>query len=288
MFMLTAQKIKDISIRNKSFIIAIIILIFSAVLIISVLFYLRNHGEKIFPQGRALEEAGKMSQSKDDFWWLNSGGLVYFNENIISTIEGQLEKNSKWQKLYAKNNPRDTENGYQPQNIFRLVTRQKFQNLTQSAYFKIDRINLSDSKYRDASNGALFFNRYQDGDNLYYAGLRVDGHAVIKKKIDGKYYTLAEADVYSGGKKYDREKTANFLPLDKWIGLKSEVINFSEEAVSIKLFVDKNGDGKWQMALEASDKVNENGKDLFLDAGYGGIRTDFMDVKFRDFTLSQL
>ena len=37
----------------------------------------------------------------------------------------------------------------------------------------------------------LLFNRYQDGQTLYYGGVRVDGAAVIKKKLAGVYTTLA-------------------------------------------------------------------------------------------------
>jgi hypothetical protein len=238
--------------------------------------------------GKILEESGKMEKSGNTEWWLNSGGIAYLNSenNPIATNQGNLIQGSKWQKLYANNNSRDTEGGFHPQNIFRLVTRNKWQDLEQQLYFKINKINLSKSEYRNESNGILLFNRYQDGDNLYYTGLRVDGDAVIKKKIDGKYYTIKEKHVFTGGKKYDTNNNPNLLPASTWVGIKSEVVNISEDAVEIKLYVDKEGKGDWQLVLEATDKADQYGSAPFADAGYGGIRTDFMDVEFRGYQIS--
>lgn len=278
--------------NNKRFMIGGGLLILLAATIIGISYYFKKNSSSPETNGKdgskivMLEEAGKRSESKSDFWWLNSGGIVYLENGTLSTIQGNLDKPSKWRKLYAKNNPRDTENGYQPQNIFRLVTRQKWQNMSQQIYFNIQKINLSKSKYRDASNGVLLFNRYQDGDNLYYTGIRVDGNAVIKKKIDGDYYTMAEEPVYTGAE-YDPQSLPSLIPLNKWIGLKSEVINLSGNIV-IKLYIDKNSDGKWQMVLEAKDSADKFGKSPLLDSGYGGIRSDFMDVIFRDYSLIEL
>ena len=239
------------------------------------------------PGEYVLEEAGKMNKSKSDLWWLNSGGLMYINGDIISTVHGKLPEGSKWQKLYAKNNSRDTGDGYCPQNIFRLVTRGKWQNLIQTLYFKIDKNNLSESKYRNESNGVLLFNRYRDGDNLYYTGFRVDGQAVIKKKIGGKYYTLAEKEVFTKSREYDRVSNPNLIPQDSWIGIKSEVNNTDDTTVDIKFYVDKGHNGDWQLVLETKDKNDKYGKAPFLEEGYAGIRTDFMDVTFKDYSIKE-
>ncbi|HEX7586535.1 MAG TPA: hypothetical protein VF390_02800, partial [Patescibacteria group bacterium] len=138
-----------------------------------------------------LEESSSMKKSKSPDWWLNSGGIMLSNSQEFSTNFGPLPKDSSWRKLYFKTNPKDTDDGYYPQNLFRLVTNDKWENFSQSVYFNINKLNLSESKNRNESNGVLLFNRYLDGNNLYYIGLRVDGEAVIKKKIAGKYYTLA-------------------------------------------------------------------------------------------------
>jgi hypothetical protein len=240
----------------------------------------------VFENG-TLEETGKMAESQSQRWWLNSGGLMTTENGVARTNFGDLPKDSSWRKLYAKTNARDTENGKQPQNIFRLVTRSEWQELTQQLYFNIEKINLSESEFRNESNGVLLFNRYQDGDNLYYTGIRMDGDVVIKKKIDGKYYTLAEKHLLTNGEKYDRIDNPNQLPLHAWFGLKSEVINIDKDTVGIKLFIDKEGNGNWQLALEAKDSSKKYGKAPLTDAGFAGIRTDFMDVSFRDYKIEE-
>lgn len=229
-----------------------------------------------------LEEAGAMTESASSDWWLSSGGIMIYSPQEFSTNLGQLLKDSFWQKLYVRDNPEDTDGGYRPQNIFRLVTRSKWQNFVQQVYFLVDNLNLSESENRDCHNGILFFNRYQDANNLYYTGIRVDGHVVIKKKIGGKYYTLAEKTILKNERRYDRTNNANLIPLSKWIGIRSEVKNVGNNIVSIKLYLDLCGNGNWNLVLEATDASNP-----FLDAGRAGIRTDFMDVRFRGYGLEE-
>jgi hypothetical protein len=241
-----------------------------------------------FQNNETLEEAGEMKSSKNSFWWLNSGGLAVFADGVLKTNIGNLADNNFWRTLYSQTNARDTENGYQPQNIFRLVTRNKWQDLSQELYFKIDKINLSSSEFRNESNGVLLFNRYYDGDNLYYAGLRVDGDAVIKKKIAGKYYTMEETNVFTNGQKYDTVNNPNVLPTDVWIGIRSEVKNMDDGSVEVKLYMDKDNSGNWALVLDTKDKKNKYGKKLLSDPGYAGIRTDFMDVELKNYKISEL
>lgn len=238
-----------------------------------------------FSQEGTVAETGKMPESKSLGWWLNSGGVMEMKNGFAKTNFGPLPEGSQWQKLYAKNNSRDTDDGYYPQNIFRLVTRGNWQDLAQEVYFNIDKINLSASDYRDESNGVLLFNRYQDGDNLYYTGLRVDGHAVIKKKINGKYYTLKEKKIFTNNGKYDRDKNPGLIPLHTWLGIKSEVRNVDSDTVDIKLFIDWEQKRDWQLVLETQDKSSDYGKAPFLKAGHAGIRTDFMDVAFQNYKI---
>ena len=277
--------------HKQKIIISIAILFFVLAILAAAAFYLyhRNFFEKpltlTFSEKTTLEEAGKMSASQSPNWWLNSGGVMEMDNGSARTNFGPLAENSPWQKLYAQTNPRDTDGGYYPQNIFRLVTRAKWQNLDQQVHFNIDKINMSASEYRDESNGVLLFNRYYDGDNLYYAGLRVDGHAVIKKKISGKYFTLAEKDILSGGKKYDRADNPNFLPLHRSIGIRSVVTNTDSRTVDLKFYVDLNQTGNWQLVLEVQDKGKASGNAPLTDSGHAGIRTDFMDVAFQNYKI---
>lgn len=239
-------------------------------------------------QSSILAESGSMKRSASPDWWVNSGALMRADAETFSTNIGPLPEDGKMRKLYKKNNPTDTDDGYYPQNIFRLVTRGQWQNLSQEVYFFIDAINLSESKNRAESNGVLLFNRYQDGDNLYYTGLRVDGHAVIKKKIAGKYYTLKEKRVLTGSGDYDRKDNPNLLPLRTWMGIRSEVTDTWDGAVDIKLYVDQGAGQGWQLVLETKDQSDDHGKAPFLNKGYAGIRTDFMDARFKGYSISEI
>ena len=248
-------------------------------------FSFSGHGQNT---EESLEESSAMEKSASADWWLNSGGILNISKNEFSTNIGKMPKNSSWRKLYAKNNPRDTDKGYFPQNLFRLVSKSQWKDLSQQVYFYIEKINLSESDYRNESNGVLLFNRYQDGDNLYYTGLRVDGHAIIKKKIGDKYYTLKEKAVLTDDEKYDRVDNPNLIPEEEWIGIKSEVTNVGRNTVNIKLFLDREQTGDWELVLEAKDKGDQYGDEPFRQAGRAGIRTDFMDVRFKNYSISEM
>lgn len=234
-----------------------------------------------------LEEAGSIDESLSSKWWLNSGGCFYRENGAGRTMQGEIPDDSKWRLAYLESNPIDTDGGYHPQNIFRLITRDKWQNFRQEGYFKINKYNLSDSPNRNESNGILLFSRYLDSDNLYYAGVRVDGTAIIKKKLAGKYYTLVQKQL-TEGVKYDKESNPNLLPSGEWIGIRSEISNTPEGDVRIILYVDIGKTGVWKIAAEAIDKENGNESGLITDEGRAGIRTDFMDVEFDDYRLRNI
>jgi hypothetical protein len=155
-------------------------------------------------------------------------------------------------------------------------------------FFRIEKIQMSESKNRNESNGILFFNRYRDGDNLYYAGMRVDGHPVIKKKSKGTYYTLSYPPAqYEDGTAYHKTEKPNLLPEQKWIGMRVTCED-TESGVQIRLYLNKRpGHEKWQFAAEAIDDGSVGGPP-FLDPGFGGIRTDFMDVAFRAYRVKEI
>jgi hypothetical protein len=239
-----------------------------------------------FDRTETIKEAAQMSQSTDANWWVSSGGYFYIDNGIAETIHGELPANDERRVDYAVINPEETDGGYHPQNIFRLVLLSEWQNYEQQAYYKIDRYILSTSTNRQASNGILLFNRYQDSQNLYYTGLRVDGAAVIKKKINGNYYTMAEQPFVSGPE-YDRTNNPDLLPDNTWIGLRSEVITNPNNTVDIKLFIDMGATGNWKLAAEATDDGKSYGGAPILAQGYAGIRTDFMDVDFKDYSIEE-
>lgn len=231
-----------------------------------------------------LEETGNLLLSTSPYWWVNSGGFMDLANGVGKTNQGNLPGSSRWQKLYNQNNALDTENGRQPQNIFRLLLRTKWTSTTQQIYAKINRYNLSSSPNRSESNGILLMSNYTDSDNLYYAGVRVDGYAVIKKKKAGTYYTMASAPVFTAST-YNRDTNPNLLPVGTWIGLKSEVKNLPSGKVSIKLYTDIGKTGSWKLVAEVIDDGETHGGSALTAPGHGGLRTDFMDVEFDDYRL---
>lgn len=239
-----------------------------------------------FSQNYILEESGKMKDSKNTKWWVNSGAFLYSENGIGRTIMGKLDKNDKWRIDYRNYNSDETDDGYYPQNIFRLVTKSKWKNFNQEAYFKIKKYNLSKSKHRFESNGILLFNRYQDGDNLYYTGLRVDGAVVIKKKYKGRYYLMGYKKILTG--KYDKRKNPNLILENKWMGIKSKVKTINGNQVEIKVFTDSGKTGNWKEILSVIDDGEKYGGNAILSGGYAGIRTDFMDVEFDDYKIEEV
>lgn len=233
-----------------------------------------------FDGTQTITEAGDMEESGDPYWWLNSGGFLYTDNGTARTVSGELPFLSYWRILYAKTSSVDTDRGYHPQNLFRLVSRSDWQDLSMTAYFRIDRDNLSASPNRNATNGLLLMTRYQDGDNLYYAGIRVDGNAIIKKKIGGTYFTLAEKKIFAGT--YDHDKNPSLLPIHEWVGLRSITKNNPDGTVTVTLLMDLKSDGEWKELASATDTGKELGGAPHREAGHIGIRTDFMDVSFRD------
>lgn len=231
-----------------------------------------EEGNGAFACSGTIEEAGDMEDSADGLWWVNSGGRLLCG-SPAKTIQGELRQSDYWRMTYARTNPRDTDQGYHPQNIFRLVARAKWRNVDQLVRFRVNRLHLSASSNRNASNGVLLFNRYLDGDNLYYVGVRVDGYAVIKKKLRGTYWTLGSRRIWPGA--YSRSSNPNLMPLGQWIELRSRVVTNDDGSVTVRAYVDG------RMVLEAVDTGSSAfGGAPIRDAGHAGIRTDFLDAEF--------
>ena len=236
--------------------------------------------------GIILEETGSIFTSDNKNLWLNSGGQLFLKGSIMKTLQNDLPINSRWRISYLKSNPEDSKNGYRPQNIFRLITKREWKDFRQEVYFKILKYDTSNSTHRDISNGILLLNRYQDSNNLYYAGIRVDGTAIIKKKINGEYYTLAQNKIFEG--EYDRDKNPILLPFNKWMGIRTEIKNFNNSYVKIKLLLDRNNDGYWELVLETNDNGINYGGPAFLSNSHTGIRSDFMDLEFKNYKTSEI
>lgn len=233
-----------------------------------------------------LNELNNPDNSSSPYWWVSSGAFLELKNGVGQTNHGELPLGSKWQAAYTLANPVDTDGGLHPQNIFRMVLRSSWQDISQQIYYKIDKYNLSLSPNRNASNGLMQMSRYVDQNNLYYTGLRVDGYAVIKKKYKGVYYTLDYQPVIKG-KPYDLLTAPNVLPVGTWIGVKTVTKNLDATHVSIKFYTDVGRTGTWTLAAQAIDDGSiQNGGPALTAAGRGGLRTDFMDAQMDDYLLS--
>jgi hypothetical protein len=233
-----------------------------------------------------LHEAGNENETTSPYWWVNSGGKLLLTDGVGSTVQGKLDTFDRWRVRYSINNPRDTDDGYHPQNLFRLISRSVWQNPRSEAEFYIAAHNQSDSPNRNESNGILFMSRYQNEDTLYYAGVRVDGHAVIKKKYQGTYYTMAEVPIFPGT--YDRASHPNLLPQNTWFALRMETTTVGE-GVSITIFMRDGDSDAWIPLVTAIDDGNTyNGTPIIEERGRVGIRTDFMDVRFRSIRIEEI
>lgn len=230
-----------------------------------------------FSETFSIEETGSFTDIAHKDWWVSSGAFLQSEQGIGKTLHAELPSLSLWRMLYRISNPTDTDNGFHPQNIFRAITRTQWVDHEQELLFRIDRAHISDSSNRNQTNGVFLMGRYHDKNNVYYAGVRADGHAVIKKKLNGKYTTLAYVRVFPGT--YDRATHNFLLPVNSWIGLKTIITNTPEGWVRLQLFIDASNSGNWQSIADVTDRTAPE-NNLLSQKGSSGIRTDFMDVSF--------
>lgn len=231
-----------------------------------------------------LEESGSPEESTSTNFWLNSGAYFYETGSISNTIQGEVDQASTWYTEYKNTNPEDSDGGLHPQNIFRLISRSDWDNTEQQVYFKVKKYNLSESSNRNASNGLLLMSRYQDDNNLYYFGVRVDGNLVIKKKQNGTYYTIAEQKFFDG----EYSGTESIIPQDVWIGIKAKVVTLDDGSVSLVLSTDLGNTGEWIEQITTIDNGKDFGDGVIAGPAHVGIRTDFMDVLFTGYRTEEI
>ena len=225
-----------------------------------------------------LLETGDAADSTSPYFWLNSGGKFIIKNGIGMTVQNALPASDDIRLAYAAMNPLDTANGYYPQNTLRLVTKSQWGNVEQSVQFKIIKTNLTNTPNRDGYSGVFLMGRYTDQYNLYYVGVRQDGQAVIKKKINGTYYTLAEKQIFGDQSTYNKWSNPDLMSEGKWMGLRSAIDNLADGSVRIRMYIDLNNTGEWSYVMTTMD--SGVGGAPFTKPGKIGIRTDFMDVQF--------
>lgn len=235
-----------------------------------------------------LHETGSMSESSSPYFWLNSGGRLILKGGIGQTIQGALSSTDRWRILYNASSAVDTGNGFYPQNLFRLVTKSSWTNVEAEVRFNINKLNMTDTPNRDGYSGVLLMSRYQNGQNLYYAGIRMDGKSVIKKKVGGTYYTLASGTAFKADSAYNKYRNPNLIPENRWMRLKSVTRDLPDGSVKISLYMDTSDTGTWQLLLETIDRDGLGGLKAIHGSGHAGIRTDYMDMLFDDYRLTEL
>ena len=226
-----------------------------------------------------LQEASSARESSSPYWFLDSGGVLTISDGQGATIQGALPVNDRWRRAYAASNPLDTDNGAHPQNLFRLLTKGSWENADMEVEFMITADNLSASENRNESNGVFLMSRYRDQDTLYYAGIRVDGTAVIKKKYQGTYSTLAQEPLFSGT--YSAA-TPDLLPHKEWLSLRSVVETRADGTVSVSLYLGQKGE-LWRPVARATDTALP-----ITGSGVSGIRSDFVDLVFKNVRITPL
>ena len=210
-----------------------------------------------FDSPGTLNEANSMQESTSPYWWVSSGGLLIIEKGIGRTNSKTAPLSNRWFLAYQLNNSLDTDNGRYPQNLFRLVSKDLVGDSDISMSFRISKVNLTDTPNRDAWSGIFILSRYEDSDNLYYAGARQDGHVVIKKKINGQYYTLGEVPYYKSYLPYQKDTNPNFIPGATW--QKMRLVTKTEgDDIKLTLYLTKDANEKigGDCEMERSDGGN--------------------------------
>jgi hypothetical protein len=226
-----------------------------------------------------LYEAASPDQSTSPYFWLASGAKLEITNGIGETVQGSLPLTDFWHRVYALQAAISSDDGAHPQNTFRLFTKDKAQDVSASVSFDRTADNVTNPVNRHPYNGESLIARYQDENNYYYAGVRADGLAVIKKKVGGTYETLATKKIFAGA--YDPILHPDLIPKNTWIGLKLDVANNASGAPALTLSTDVGLTGTWTKVLGVTD----SGKTI-TGSGLTGIENDYGDAKFDNFSVA--
>ena len=219
-----------------------------------------------------IEETRSSETSSSPMLWVSSGALFFVNDaGLGTTVVGELPPDHPWRQEYARTNPRDTDGGGHPQNVFRLFRREILGNAVGGLTFRLLATNPSDSPERGPWSGVFLLHRFLGGGDFYAAGVRMDGRAVIKRKRDGAFTTLALRDLFGSPAAFDRNANPNLLPAGRPIRLDTRVETLGDGSVTLGLSVDG------EPVLEATDP----GPSAIRSDGFPGMASDFMDLEIR-------
>lgn len=238
-----------------------------------------------FDSAGTLYEAASPDKSSSPYWWLNSGAMMILEGGVGRTVHKALPLTNPWLLTYRLNNLLDTDGGRYPQNLFRLVSKLSVGDSDITVNYRVLAVNMTDTPNRDGYSGIFLFSRYQDGDNLYYAGVRHDGDVVIKKKIGGIYHTLGQVEHFPSYRDYERYTNPNLIPGQVWQRLRL-VTKTEGDSIRLTFYVADSVRSSWEEVLSVVD--DGVGGKPHHDAGRFGLRTDFMDVQFDNYRVDPL
>lgn len=231
-----------------------------------------------------LNQTATNDQSGSAYWWVSGGGQLVLEGGLGKTLQGTVPTTNPWNATYAKSQTATSDKGTHPQNTFALILRTPTLNLDQSVSVQINKDNLANTANRNPWNGIHLISRWQGDDTYYFAGIRADGHAVIKKKINGTYYTLAEKTLFPGTYSAATPETADLLPKNTWMNVRTATYTDASGNVHVELYVDQSQSGVWQLTLSATDNGSQGNK--IAAQGLSGIRSDFMDISMDNYKIS--
>jgi hypothetical protein len=227
-----------------------------------------------------LNQSATTDQSGSAYWWVKSGGQIIVQNGIGQSLQGSTPSSNPWYAPYASTYPVESDKGLHPQNMFSMFARVEQRDSDQAVSVKIAQDNLSNSANIHAWNGILLQSRWQDVNNYVYAGIRQDGHAIIRKVVNGVNYTLAEKQIVPGS--YSASNP-DLLPKNIWLKIRSVVYDDINGTMHVQLYADVTQSGVWTQIFDVSD--TNNGPKLSAP-GLSGIRTDFMDVSLDDYSIA--
>lgn len=207
-----------------------------------------------FNSAGTLAQSASATQSRSQYLWLAAGRSLVIQNGIGATPAGTT--------------------------IYQLFNKTSVTNA--SVQIDVNRVkdNLSNSADRKSYLGESIITRYTDANNYYYAGIRADGAAVIKKKVNGVYTTLAQKQVLPG-----TYSTTNYdlMPQGKWMSLKLVVADNAGGQPVLTFSTDIGRTGTWTQALAVTDTSA-----ALKSAGLVGIQNDYADAQFDNFIVSDV
>jgi hypothetical protein len=205
-----------------------------------------------------LSEASSVTSSTSAYWWLQNGGRLILTNGVGTSLSSVT-----------------------PADPFQMLLRKVLLHSSVESYV-MKKSDLAPTVVKAGWNGISLFSRYVDELNYYFASIRADGYATIRKRKNGLYITLLQKKVLPGTYSLTGP---TLIPTDTWIGLRFSV-DGNMGYPRLTLHADFGRTGIWSLLGEVTDDPAKFGPAL-EGAGLNGIRSDF-PLHTDDFRLEEL